>query len=41
MALLVDWESLEMCMMYWLFSEMIVLSRLQGVFRCRGGRKSE
>ena len=24
MALLVDWESLEMCVMYWVFLEMIV-----------------
>ena len=34
MAPLVDWESLEMFMMYWVFLELIVLSR----FWCRGGR---
>ena len=42
MALLVDWESKGMCMISWVFLEMIVLSRLCCVFWCRGkGRVNE
>ena len=41
MPQLVDWGSLEMCMMYWVFSELIMLYRLCCVFLCRGRRKSE
>ena len=41
MALVVDWESLEMCMMNWVFLEVTVLYRLCCVFLCRGRRKSE
>ena len=41
MALLVDWEILEMLMMYWVFLEVTTLNRLCCVFFCIGGRKSE
>ena len=41
LALLVDWESLEMRMMNWVFLEVTVLHLLCCVFLCRGRRKSE
>ena len=41
MAQLVDRESLEMFMMYWVFLEETILNRLCGVFLCSGRRKSE
>ena len=41
MALHVDWESLEMCMMYWVFLELIMLSRLCCVFCYIDRRRSE
>ena len=41
MALLVDWESLEMFMMYWVFLEVTILNRLCCVFLCSGRGKSE
>ena len=40
MAQLVDWGSLEICVMYWLFSELLLLYRLCCVFLCHR-RKSE
>ena len=41
MAQLVDWESLEMCMMHWVFSELFLLYWLCCVFLKSGRRKSE
>ena len=41
MALLVDWESLEMCMMYWVFLDLTMLNRLRCVLLCRGKNASE